>query len=604
MKKMSITRADTTKRIFIAKALFLLFLLPVSLSARLARTPNHLQADTIPGMPEIDNSIFRFLSENNVPGMSLAVTKDEKIVYVKSYGFADTEKSERATNASLYRIASISKPLTSIAILKLAEEKKLSLDDKIFGPSGILKNKYGTKPYGKDLTEITVRHLLQHLAGGWANDKDDPMFFDTAWNTDKLITFTLDSFALKNKPGTRYAYSNFGYCLLGRVIETVTGQDYESYVKKTLLAPLGITDMQVGGNSLSERKPNEVKYYDQNNDDPYSNNVSRMDAHGGWIASATSLIKILSHVDGGGNVSDIISPESFKTMITAPEVSPKYACGWFVDSLGNFWHTGSLPGTRTLLKHTNNGYGYALLLNTRNYDSLFGRNLRELVETIQAVSFPSAGETRTYEKYGLKTVFTLEEYNATVQEDPNQKLVALDKFIPGIKLDIRYATSNNIMNRPLYSKAMAFMRLAAAEALKTVQQELQPLGYGIKIYDAYRPYDVTVTFYERFLDTTFVASPYTGSRHNRGCAVDMTLIDLKTGREIEMPTPYDSFTRQAHSAYPDLSEKVLRHRDILQKVMLKNGFQIYPDEWWHFDFVGWEKYSVMNIPFEILQKIL
>lgn len=390
MKKMYTTWVRTKIiRIIIGTAI-LFMCLPPEGSGKSVKNFNPA-ADTLPAIPAIDNSVLTFMSANNVAGISLAITNNEKIVYVKSYGFADREKAEKTTPASLFRIASISKPITSIAILKLAEEKKLSLDDKIFGPKGILKNKYGTKPYKKELTEITVRHLLQHLAGGWSNDKDDPMFTDTARNMDELITFTLDTFPLKNKPGTNYAYSNFGYCLLGRVIETVTEQNYEVYMKNNILAPIGVTDIQVGGNTLSERRKNEVKYYQQNDDDPYSNNVARMDAHGGWIASATDLVKILSHVDGAGNVKDIITPESFKTMITAPGASPKYACGWFVDSLGNFWHTGSLPGTRTLLKHTNNGYGYSLLLNTRSFDSIFVKNLTELVESIQSVQFSSSG---------------------------------------------------------------------------------------------------------------------------------------------------------------------------------------------------------------------
>jgi D-alanyl-D-alanine dipeptidase len=156
------------------------------------------------------------------------------------------------------------------------------------------------------------------------------------------------------------------------------------------------------------------------------------------------------------------------------------------------------------------------------------------------------------------------------------------------------------MNFPLYKKAAAYMRRPAAEALKKIQEELRPLGYGLKIYDGYRPYDVTVLFYERFHDTAFVASPYTGSRHNRGCAVDLTLIDLKTGKELDMPTPYDSFTKQAHCSYPDLPANVLKNRELLQTVMIRNDFMIYPDEWWHYDFAGWTNYPVMNIPFEKL----
>lgn len=199
-------------------------------------------------------------------------------------------------------------------------------------------------------------------------------------------------------------------------------------------------------------------------------------------------------------------------------------------------------------------------------------------------------------KYGLKPV-GLADYRQQLTSDPNQEIVPLDKFIPGIRLDIRYATSNNIMHRPVYNIAAAFLRLPAAKALKDIQQQLKPMGYGLKIYDGYRPYRITVDFYEAYHDSNFVASPYTGSRHNRGCAVDLTLIDLRTGRELEMPTPYDAFTKEASATWPGVTEQARKNRKILQDVLLQHGFVIYPSEWWHFDFAGWKAYPVMDIPF-------
>ncbi len=203
-------------------------------------------------------------------------------------------------------------------------------------------------------------------------------------------------------------------------------------------------------------------------------------------------------------------------------------------------------------------------------------------------------------KYGLKTIASPEEYHRLVSRDPQQELVELKKIIPGLTLDIRYATANNLMRRPMYGIADAFLRRPAAEALRDIGQELKPMGLGLKIYDGYRPYRVTVAFYEAYHDTAFVASPYTGSRHNRGCAVDLTLIDLKTGKELYMPTPYDAFTKQAAAAYGDLPDSALKNRKLLQDVMLRHGFIIYPDEWWHFDYAGWKNYPVMDIPYEVL----
>ena len=156
------------------------------------------------------------------------------------------------------------------------------------------------------------------------------------------------------------------------------------------------------------------------------------------------------------------------------------------------------------------------------------------------------------------------------------------------------------MKQPVYDTAAAFLLRPAAEALKKVQSELNKMGYGLKIFDGYRPYQVTVRFYETFHDTVFVASPYTGSRHNRGCAVDLTIINLKTGKDLAMPTPYDAFSPKAQTNYANLPSKIIKNRELFKKVMTENGFDIYPDEWWHFDFGKWRKYPVLDIPFEAL----
>ena len=203
-------------------------------------------------------------------------------------------------------------------------------------------------------------------------------------------------------------------------------------------------------------------------------------------------------------------------------------------------------------------------------------------------------------RYGLRTV-NLEEYRKLVREDSSQELVPLASFIPGIRLDVRYATDSNLMDRPVYSLAAVYLRRPAAEALKAAEEELRSSGYGFKVFDGYRPYRVTVEFYEAYHDSNFVASPYTGSRHNRGCAVDLTLVDLKTGKELVMPTPYDSFTKEAAADYRDITPPARYNRKRLQDVMLKHGFLIYASEWWHFDFAGWKNYAVTDIPFEELK---
>ena len=149
----------------------------------------------------------------------------------------------------------------------------------------------------------------------------------------------------------------------------------------------------------------------------------------------------------------------------------------------------------------------------------------------------------------------------------------------------------------------------AAEALKEIEAELKPMGLGLSLrFRRSRrvpplPGHGGASLYRPITIRPFVASPYTGSRHNRGCAVDLTLIDLPTGKELVMPTPYDAFTKQAAAKYPDIPQEALKNRQLLQDVMLKHGFVIYPDEWWHFDFAAWKDYPVMDIPFgELLGK--
>ncbi len=192
------------------------------------------------------------------------------------------------------------------------------------------------------------------------------------------------------------------------------------------------------------------------------------------------------------------------------------------------------------------------------------------------------------------------QYVKQVAANPDKALVEIVKYIPAIKLDIRYATLNNFMHQRMYSQARAFTRLPAAKALKDIEAELAPKGLGLKIYDAYRPYSVTVQFYKKASDKNFVADPKKGSKHNRGCAIDLTLIDLKTGKELDMPTPYDSFSPLAAADYPNLPAPVLQNRETLKTVMERHGFRVLSNEWWHFDLIGWQNYELLDIPFNQL----
>lgn len=203
-------------------------------------------------------------------------------------------------------------------------------------------------------------------------------------------------------------------------------------------------------------------------------------------------------------------------------------------------------------------------------------------------------------QYGLKVISRYEDYTATIKADSNNRLMNLEAIIPGVQLDIRYATANNFTGQKVYDSAMAFLRLAPAKALQQVQNELKAQNLGLRVYDAYRPYTITIKFYEIYKDTNFVAAPWLGSRHNRGCAVDVSLIDLNTQQEIPMPTEYDDFTAKAKPDYADLPDSVKANRKLLIDIMAKYNFEVHHSEWWHFDYTGWDKYYLMDIPFRQL----
>lgn len=214
--------------------------------------------------------------------------------------------------------------------------------------------------------------------------------------------------------------------------------------------------------------------------------------------------------------------------------------------------------------------------------------------------FISTGVFAQKNKYGLKAT-NYSEYKASLKTAPEKELINLETFIPDIKLDIRYNTTNNFTGERIYNLSRAYARKPVAEALKKAQAEFRKAGVGIKIFDAYRPYKATVRFYEVYKDTTYVASPYRGSRHNRGCAIDMTIVDLKTGKELQMPTEFDSFKKEAWPTTPVKDPVIKKNRELIISVMERNGFKVNASEWWHFDFIGWKKYEVMDIDYEELE---
>jgi CubicO group peptidase (beta-lactamase class C family) len=317
-----------------------------------------------------------FMRRFDVPGLSVALARDGTLVYDETFGVANRESHEPCSTSSLFRIASVSKPITSVGIFRLVEKGKIDLQDRVFGPSAILGTKYGAQPYKPYITEICVDHLLTHTAGGWSNDWSDPMFRFSELGQGDLISWTLDNLPIEHPPGEHFAYSNFGYCVLGRIIEKIAQVPYAEYIQQQVLRPCLIEDMRISGNTITERAPNEVTYYGQNGEDPYAMNVTRMDSHGGWLASSADLVRFANNIGAVGKRPGLLSQESIASMTTPGPANPvsaevKYARGWHVrnNGRGNWWHNGSLPGTTAILVRTATGFCWAALTNTRRKPS-------------------------------------------------------------------------------------------------------------------------------------------------------------------------------------------------------------------------------------------
>jgi CubicO group peptidase (beta-lactamase class C family)/D-alanyl-D-alanine dipeptidase len=229
------------------------------------------------------------------------------------------------------------------------------------------------------------------------------------------------------------------------------------------------------------------------------------------------------------------------------------------------------------------------------------------------VRFARRPSTAAGETFHIAPVLPIEELRARalaakkpIEAGPLREadLVELTKHVAGLTLDVRYATTNNFLGTAFYPEARAFMQRPAAEALADVQRELEPLGYGLRVFDAYRPWPITKMFWDGTPEDMhrFVADPSKGSRHNRGCAVDLTLVDLATGGPVEMPGVYDEFSARSYPEYPGGTSLQRWHRELLRTTMERHGFHVYEWEWWHFDFDGWREYPILDLPFDAIDK--
>lgn len=315
---------------------------------------------------EINQFGQEFLERTGIPGLSVAFARNGQMVHQEAFGFANVERKEKLGPAHLFRVASVSKPITATMIYILAERGELRVSDKVFGPQGILRSVTSAPEAAKS---ITVHQLLTHSGGGWGNRANDPMFMHPALSHAELIDWTLKNLPLARAPGTGYEYSNFGYCLLGRIIEQATGKSDAQATSEMIMSRAGISKMQIAGNTRDQKAPNEVQYYAARGEDPYSINVSRMDSHGGWVGTPSDLVKFANSVDGFRPSANLLQGASIAAMTSPSTNNSAYASGWAVNSAPNWWHTGSLPGTTSLLVRTASGMCWAACANARTGDS-------------------------------------------------------------------------------------------------------------------------------------------------------------------------------------------------------------------------------------------
>lgn len=370
---------------------------PASIAEPVQEGPRHLNDTLTNSMSDIDSlagldrDIRAYLKRWEIKGASLAIMRNDSLVYAKGYGWADMEKEDSMTPRNIMRMASVSKLITATGIMMLQEQGKLSLSDKVFGMDGILCDSvYTAAIRDKRMFRITVEQLLRHK-GGFSCSRGDPMFSTTdiirqfrledAPDSETLLKCILTR-PLGFAPGTTQLYSNFGYLLLSLVIERVSGTDYETFIRQNVLEPSGCFDLHIAGNFYKDKRPNEAKYYMQAGADSCEtfnlsgektvrcyggSNITALQGAGAWCGSPAELCRFVASIDGKPEVPDIISLESVRAMTEYFDPNT-FSLGWNDTKPDGEWtRTGTLAGSTALIKCYPDGECWIMLTNTGTY---------------------------------------------------------------------------------------------------------------------------------------------------------------------------------------------------------------------------------------------
>ena len=338
----------------------------------------------------LDRKVRKFLTRWQIKGASLAVTRNDSLLYAKGYGWADEELQVAMEPGHILRMASVSKLITAIGIMKLQDKGLLTIKDKVFGEEGILDDPFFTEltSCDRNYAKVTVEHILRHQAGFRrdplfsSNDVQAQLRLDHTPTKEDYYSLVL-SRRLRWVPGTSQRYSNFGYLLLSEIIEKVSGMPYEQFIKEEVLEPAGCYDMHIGGIYYEDRRPNEVRYYTHEGDGKFmaeyngsgrmvercygGTNLPLLSGAGAWCGSTVELARLVASVDGDPVIEDIISSEGISQMIEYYD-SDTFSLGWNDTAPNKGWsRTGTLAGTSALVKRFPDGECWILITNTSTY---------------------------------------------------------------------------------------------------------------------------------------------------------------------------------------------------------------------------------------------
>lgn len=371
--------------------LFLLLACPLTLSATGLNTGVSNSDSDIEALRAMDSDVRAYMKKWELHGAALAVVRNDSLVYAKGYGWADEAKKEEMRPGTLMRVASVSKLITAAGIMSLCERGALRLDDKVYAEGGILADSLHRKAaLDTNWNRITVEHLLRHEAGFYI----DPMFSSPKVRSvlglkrppvaDEFIDYTLSKRA-RFIPGTDCRYSNVGYVILSKIIEKVSGMDYETCINDCLLKPAGCEDFHLARNYYSERYPGEARYYPHEKDetrlvDEYTgsgrkvercyggNNVSVLSGAGAWCCSVVELAKFVSSIDGRDEVADVLEKSSVRTMTDYNDSLHHYSIGWNFTKPEQGWRrTGTFSGTSALIYYFPDGECWIFVTNTSTW---------------------------------------------------------------------------------------------------------------------------------------------------------------------------------------------------------------------------------------------